>query len=134
MGLDLKDQLIKLGTVQPDLQPHLKPILDTLARTASSMGARRIEGILKDVWKELDRVGYFVNRHEDFLLVHTISGSGPETIRVNLFLDPSGNLKAEYRDVRDRMLTRDGWGDYYLDTHRDDHVVDTIVKTVKKLD
>jgi hypothetical protein len=97
------------------------------------MDARRIEGILKDVWTALDRIGFFVNRHEDHLLVHTISGSGPETFTVHLFLDRKGDLMAEYRDDRDRYMKDESWGDYYLDTHRDAHVVQGIVKTVKKL-
>lgn len=56
---DLKDQLIKLGSENPELQEHLKPILDKMAagggNTVKELINQFLHDIIKDIIRDADR-------------------------------------------------------------------------------
>jgi hypothetical protein len=73
----LKSQLIKLGTENPELRKHLKPILDSLeGSTKTASGTKRMEGMTFEV-EDMRGKGGFPS--DDSGLVYYLDISLPTT-------------------------------------------------------
>lgn len=116
--MDLQDQLIRLGTANPELRAHLKPVLAMVTATmdGSSPGDNRQastrENYLEMVRRELKRMSDYNGRHVDAYL------QGPDVIRatyrVDVAVDPELQFIEDlYRAQQDekalmRLLGRKG--------------------------
>lgn len=121
---DLKDQLIKLGNENPDLQDNLRSVLDTLSKTSQQNEKQLIKGELLDPLgltsdvKEIESLGggefnVFLNLDPTFRNVKRIIRNSPagrfdeEALREDLKQDPgdmypSGTMAEIYPDILDR--------------------------------
>lgn len=81
---DIKKQLIKLGADQPELQKHIKPVLDAVAKEAGMLGKLHASGS----WSEnREVVGH--------LLMSLESGDMREATRM------LGSMEETYRELKD---------------------------------
>jgi len=54
---DLKSQLIKLGTMNPELQPHIRPILDRgVVAQGGALPLHRLQAYLREIGAELLKI------------------------------------------------------------------------------
>jgi chromosome segregation ATPase len=64
---DLKDRLIRLGSQNPDLRKHLKPILDKVAGPQEEVFDLAMEGNMRDLQRKINQFSDEVeNSKRDF--------------------------------------------------------------------
>lgn len=112
---DLKKQLIKLGSTNPELRPHIREVLkasggdesfDTLNKTASSMDM--IDYILpeRDFWKVVDNApdhlqNFMMDIREE--LNHKLTLKGSEERALNRLINLIGNPPRDASDMANQV-------------------------------
>jgi hypothetical protein len=91
MNENLKKQLVKLGSTNPELRPHIREVLakinsrmaleTVLENAAYEAGKDFVDGLLNLIMKKLSRLGLSPKRHGDTL---AITGGEPEVRRWRL--------------------------------------------------